>query len=123
MNPPELPTFHDVVAMLDATREEARAARLALADADESVTLAKEREQLASARVLVELGDEGTVAQRDAVAKLRTESHRFARLLAEQQYRAAKERVRDAKDELEAVRSLNSAVNAAFRTEPMGQPA
>lgn len=119
----ELPTIRDVIGWLQQLREELAAARVDLAEADETFVMAKEAETIRVAEVLVRLGDEGTVSERDARAKIATKELRFARVLAEQQHRAAKERVRDLRDQLDAVRSLNSAVNTEWRTQSIGQPA
>ena len=119
----EMPTSRDVVGWLNEIRTELAQAVGALAEADEAAIMARETEELAYARVLVELGDEGTVSERDARAKIRCADERFLRITTEQQLRAAKERVKKARDELDVIRSLNSAVNTEWRTQAMGQPA
>lgn len=118
----ELPTRLDVMAWMQENRGEMDASIAALADADEAHTMAREAEEIAEARFRVELGDQGTVAWRDAKVKLATEELRFIRLLAEQQLRAAKKRVEKARDDRELIRSVNSTVNTEWRSQAMGQP-
>lgn len=119
----QMPTSRDVVAWLNEIRAELAAAVGDLAEADEAHTMAAEAEELAVARILIELGEQGTVSERAAIAKVRTEELRFLRLTTEQQLRAAKNRVKKAENELRTIQSVNSAVNTEWRTQAMGQPA
>lgn len=121
--PIDIPSLYEVIGWLNELREEIAAATRRLAEADEMRVMAREAEEMAKARVFIELGDKGTVAWREAQATIRTERERLTRVVAEQQYRAAKEQVRDLRDQLDAVRSVNATVNTEWRTQAMGQPA
>lgn len=124
MSPPlELPSTRDVIGFLQEVRAEMAAAAGELAETDETMVMAKEAEELAVARILIRLGDDGTVSGRQAIAAVETEGLRFTRVCAEQQFRAAKRRLDAAKEELRAIQSLNSAVNTEWRSQAMGQPA
>lgn len=118
----ELPTRLDVMSWMQENRGEMDASITALADADEAHTMAKEAEEMAEARVRIDLADAGTVAWRDAKVRVATEELRFIRLLCEQQLRAAKKRVEKARDDRELIRSVNSTVNTEWRSQAMGQP-
>lgn len=118
----ELPNSRDVIGLLQTVRQEMAAAVRDLGEADEIVVMAKEAEEIAVARILIRLGDDGTVSEREAIAKVETESLRFTRIVGQQQYRAAKRRLDEAEAGLRAIQSINSAVNTEWRTQAMGQP-
>lgn len=115
------PSQHEVIGYLLELRDLLDRATRDLAEADEAHVLAKQAHEVARARALIDLGSQGTVSERDAIATLRCEGERFAMLLAEQQMRAVRERLRTLRDQLDAVRSLNSAVKAEWQTQAMGQ--
>jgi hypothetical protein len=118
----ELPSRLDVMTWMQENRTEMGSAIRDLAEADEAHTMAKEAEEMADARLRIDLGDAGTVAWRDAKIRVATEELRFIRLLCEQQLRAAKKRVEKARDDRELIRSVNSTVNTEWRSQAMGQP-